>query len=138
MAGNRHLGKAKETKNDEFYTQLADIEREINAYLAFDPDVFRGKTVLLPCDDPQWSNFTRYFAQNFSALGLKKLVSTGYAIACKCAKGLLPGMAIALGETEAKPEDLRGRIFTLDRDANGNGVIDLDDLEVRLLDAETV
>ena len=136
MAGNKHLGKAKETKNDEFYTQLADIEREINAYLAFDPDVFRGKTVLLPCDDPKWSNFTRYFAQNFSALGLKKLVSTGYAIASKCAKGLLPGMAIALGEAEAKPEDLRGRIFTLDRDANGNGVIDLDDLEVRLLDGD--
>lgn len=47
-------------KNDEFYTQYYDIEREINAYLEFDPDVFRGKTVLLPCDDPEWSNFTAY------------------------------------------------------------------------------
>lgn len=136
MAGNRHLGKAKEAKNDEFYTQLADIEREVNAYLAFDPDVFRGRTVLLPCDDPKWSNFTRYFAQNFSRLGLKKLVSTGYAIASKRRKGLLPGMADALGEKPAKPEDLRGRIFTLDRDANGNGVIDLDDLETGLLDGD--
>ena len=136
MAGNRHLGKAKEAKNDEFYTQLADIEREVNAYLAFDPDTFRGKTVLLPCDDPKWSNFTRYFAQNFSALGLKKLVSTGYALASKRSKGLLPGMADALGEEPTKPEDLHGRIFTLDRDANGNGVIDLDDLEGALLEGD--
>ena len=136
MAGNRHLGKAKEAKNDEFYTQLADIEREVNAYLAFDPATFRGKTVLLPCDDPKWSYFTRYFAQNFSALGLKKLVSTGYALASKRSKGLLPGMADALGENPARPEDMHGRIFTLGRDANGNGVIDLDDLEGALLEGD--
>jgi hypothetical protein len=133
MAGNRHLGKAKEAKNDEFYTQYADIEREVNAYLAFRPDVFRGKSVLLPCDDPKWSNFTRYFAQNFSSLGLRRLVSTGYAVERKKRLGLLPGFDPdgPLGE-----EELHGRIFTLDRDTNGNGVIDLDDLETGLLDGD--
>lgn len=80
---NSNLAKAKKAKNDEFYTQYADIEKEMNAYLEYDADVFRGKTVLLPCDDPEWSNFTLYFAQNFTRLGLKKLISTSYAHSSK-------------------------------------------------------
>lgn len=60
-------------KNDKFYTQYYDIEKEIQAYLELNPDVFKDKTVILPCDDPEWSNFTRYFAQNFTHLGLKNL-----------------------------------------------------------------
>ena len=76
---NNNLSNAKNAKNDEFYTQYYDIENEINAYLDYNPDVFRGKTVLLPCDDPEWSNFTRFFAQNFELLGLKKLISTSFA-----------------------------------------------------------
>ncbi len=80
---NEHLAKAKATKNDEFYTQYPDIQKEINAYLDYNPDVFRGKTVLLPCDDPEWSNFTRFFAEHFELLGLKKLISTSYAIESK-------------------------------------------------------
>jgi len=58
---NQNLHGAKKAKNDEFYTQFHDIEKEMNAYLEYDPDVFKGKTVLLPCDDPEWSNFTKYF-----------------------------------------------------------------------------
>ena len=73
---NVKLNKAKKDKNDEFYTQYADIEKEIDTYLSFTPDLFRDKTVLLPCDDPNWSNFTRYFIQNFKRLGLKRLIST--------------------------------------------------------------
>ena len=80
---NESLSKAKDAKNDEFYTQFADIEKEMNAYLEYDENVFRDKTILLPCDDPEWSNFTRYFAQNFEKLGLKKLISTSYAIESK-------------------------------------------------------
>lgn len=53
---NESLSAAKVAKNDEFYTQYCDIEREINAYLEFDSDVFRGKTVLLPCDDPEFKS----------------------------------------------------------------------------------
>lgn len=73
---NADLHSAKAGKNDEFYTQLADIELEMGAYLVHNPDVFRGKTILLPCDDPEWSNFTRYFLLNFTRLGLKRLIST--------------------------------------------------------------
>jgi hypothetical protein len=76
---NNSLNNARAAKKDEFYTQFYDIELEMEAYLDYNPDVFRGKTVLLPCDDPEWSNFTRYFAQNFEDLGLKKLISTSYA-----------------------------------------------------------
>ena len=76
---NTNLNKAKRAKNDEFYTQLDDIETEMQAYLDYDSDVFKGKTILLPCDDPTWSNFTKYFAERFESLGLKKLISTSYA-----------------------------------------------------------
>ena len=73
---NINLSDAKRAKFDEFYTQYHDIEKEITAYIDYNPDVFRGKTVLLPCDDPEWSNFTKFFAQNFKRFGLKKLIST--------------------------------------------------------------
>ena len=79
MANNSSLGDAKAKKNDEFYTQYSDIEAEMNAYVEFNPDVFRGKTILLPCDDPERSNFTKYFATNFERFGLRKLISTSYA-----------------------------------------------------------
>lgn len=76
---NSNLSQAKRAKNDEFYTQYHDIEKEMQAYLDYNPDVFRNKTILLPCDDPDWSNFTKYFAQNFERFGIKKLISTSYA-----------------------------------------------------------
>ena len=78
MAGNANLCAAKAAKNDEFYTQWGDIENETNAYLDCNQDAFRGKTVLLPCDDPEWSNFTRFFVYNFTAFGIEKLISTSY------------------------------------------------------------
>ena len=84
---NRNLTRAKKLKNDEFYTQYQDIEKEIMAYLDYDQNVFREKTILLPCDDPEWSNFTKFFAQNFENFGLKKLISTSYAPESKKYKG---------------------------------------------------
>ena len=78
-----NLSAAKNAKNDEFYTQYPDIQKEMQAYIDYNPDVFRDKTVLLPCDDPEWSNFTKFFAQNFERFGLKKLISTSYAIDSK-------------------------------------------------------
>jgi len=71
--------KARSAKNDEFYTQFHDIEKEITAYLEYNPDVFRGKTILCPCDDPYESNFFKYFALKFNEFGLKKLIATCYA-----------------------------------------------------------
>ena len=75
---NRNLSSAKKAKNDEFYTQYSDIQKEIEAYLEYDPDVFSGKVVYCNCDDPFESNFFRYFALNFNRLGLKRLITTSY------------------------------------------------------------
>lgn len=75
---NKSLGAAKKAKNDEFYTQFSDIQKEIEAYLEYDPDTFRGKVVYSNCDDPFESNFFRYFALNFNRLGLKRLITTSY------------------------------------------------------------
>ena len=100
---NTNLIHAKRQKNDEFYTQLRDIEKETSAYLEYDPDVFRDKTVLLPCDDPTWSNFTKYFALNFERLGLKKLISTSYA-----ADGGHGKVFVLDGENELQWEYLTG------------------------------
>ncbi len=75
---NRSLHAAKAAKQDEFCTQYIDIEKEVEAYLEFDPDTFRGKVVYCNCDDPFESNFFKYFAANFNRLGLKKLITTSY------------------------------------------------------------
>ena len=75
---NRRLHAAKAAKQDEFYTQYVDIQKEVEAYLEFDADTFRGKVVYCNCDDPFESNFFKYFAANFNKLGLKKLVTTSY------------------------------------------------------------
>ncbi len=75
---NIHLGNAKKAKNDEFYTQYGDIQKEIEAYLEYNPDVFRGKVVYCNCDDPYESNFFRYFVLKFNKLGLKQLITTSY------------------------------------------------------------
>lgn len=128
---NSNLSNAKSAKNDEFYTQYHDIEKEINAYLDYNPDVFRGKTVLLPCDDPEWSNFTKFFAQNFERFGLKKLISTSYAADSKNYK--MPYQP-TLFEVNDPQFDLykttkHGKIFTLDHDKTGDGKIDVNDLE---------
>ena len=132
---NKNLSAAKNAKNDEFYTQYADIQKEINAYLDYDPDGFRGKTVLLPCDDPEWSNFTRFFAQNFEMLGLKKLISTSYAPDAKMEKyGIL--FEYAAEQNGGRPQDERGKIFVLDHDTNASGRIDFDDLEWDYLDGD--
>ena len=138
MRENRQLTKAKSAKNDEFYTQYNDIQKEVNAYLDFNPDTFRGKTVLLPCDDPEWSKFTRFFAENFERLGLKKLISTSYAAASKKVKAFYQP---TLFETESpqfdkKKTEVRGKIFVLDHDTNANGRVDLDDLEWRYLEGD--
>lgn len=72
--GNKLLRKAKKNKNDEFYTQLIDIESELKNY----KDKFKNKIVYCNCDDPTTSNFYKYFAENFKDLGLKKLIASCY------------------------------------------------------------
>ena len=75
MSRNANLSKAKNAKNDEFYTRLEDIEKELNEY---DPKVFKDKTIFCNCDDPTSSNFWIFFHMNFNRLGLKKLITTHY------------------------------------------------------------
>ena len=128
---NRNLKEAKAAKNDEFYTQYHDIEAEMNAYLEYNPNVFRGKTILLPCDDPEWSNFTRFFVAKFEELGIKKLISTSFAQESKNYKS---DWQPTLFESEdprfsAEKTAICGKIFTLTGDTNKNGRIDIDDLE---------
>lgn len=135
---NSTLSNAKAAKKDEFYTMFYDIETEMEAYLDYNPDVFRGKTVLLPCDDPEWSNFTKYFAQNFEELGLKKLISTSYAINSKVIKA---GIQTSFLETASPKFDksktnTNGKIFVLEKDTTGDGKINLEDLEWDYLEGD--
>ena len=127
MAGNSNLSAAKNAKNDEFYTQYGDIEAEMNAYVEFNPDVFRDKTILLPCDDPEWSNFTKYFAANFSRFGLKKLISTSYAKSAGSRQLTLFEKDSPL--FDQSKHETHGKLFTLTRDRDADGRIDSDDLE---------
>ena len=136
---NAHLSAAKKAKNDEFYTQWADIEREMNAYLEYDPDAFRGKTILLPCDDPEWSNFTKFFALHFRDYGLKKLISTSYAPNSNAGlTSYLPTLFERGNPAYDKAKSMeRGRVFVLEEtDESGDGVINIDDLQWSYLDGD--
>jgi hypothetical protein len=135
---NDNLGNAKKAKNDEFYTQFHDIEKEMNAYLEFNPNVFRDKTILLPCDDPEWSNFSKYFAQKFQELGLKKLISTSYAPDSKPADiSYQPTLFELESENFDKSKtQSNGKIFTLTRDMTGDGVVNVEDLEWTYLEGD--
>lgn len=139
LTKNSHLGAAKAAKNDEFYTQWADVEREMNAYLEYDPDVFRDKVILLPCDDPEWSNFAKFFALHFVDFGLKKLISTSYAPDSNPAT---VNYQPTLFESESPAFDAtkshtNGKKFTLEaKDINGDGVTNIDDLEWEYLEGD--
>jgi len=135
---NDGLSNAKRAKNDEFYTQYQDIEKEVNSYLEFNPQVFANKTIFLPCDDPEWSNFTRYFAQNFGKLGLKKLISTSYAPDSKIIKMLQQPTLFEL--EDPKYDDVKsnanGKLFKLDHDKTGDNKINVEDLEWEYLQGD--
>ena len=122
---NKNLHKAKNAKKDEFYTQLPDIEKEMKHYKG----QFRGKVVYCNCDDPFESNFFKYFAANFNALGLKKFITTSYV------KSPIVGGQLPLFEVEGlKPsgkEPFKIEIKEV-TDINKNGAINLDDVEYLL------
>ena len=93
--------------------------------------MFRGKTILLPCDDPEWSNFTKFFAQNFERFGIKKLISTSYAPDSKNYKnGYQPSLFEVSNPQFDKIKTVKnGKIFTLTHDKSGDGKVDVNDLE---------
>ena len=122
---------AKAAKQDEFYTQFVDIQKEVEAYLEFDPDTFRGKIVYCNCDDPFESNFFKYFAANFNKLGLKKLITTSY-----------DGSPIAgqltlfpeYNEGNGKRQKPKALAVTIDhvKDEDGDGATNIEDVKLFL------
>jgi hypothetical protein len=122
------LDAAKKNKHDEFYTQLSDIEAELRHYRPH----FAGKTVLCNCDDPFESNFFKYFALNFRRLGIKKLIASCYSPSAVQGQELplfeLEGMSQADAEAK-KPYKIE---ITEIPDANGDGAVDLADVEYLL------
>ena len=119
------LAKAKDAKKDEFYTQLADIEKELRFY----KDHFKGKVVFCNCDDPYESNFFKYFALNFNSLGLKKLICTCYDGSPFMGDELL--FQFDIFENEAKKKAYKVEITEV-KDENGDGAIDLSDVRILL------
>lgn len=128
---NQALGAAKIAKMDEFYTQYVDIQKEVEAYLEFDEDTFRGKVVYCNCDDPFESNFFKYFAANFNGLGLKKLITTSYD------GSPVAGDQLTFDEYEEgngncqKPKAIAVEIEEV-KDVNEDGATDIEDVELFL------
>jgi len=125
------LTNAKKAKQDEFYTQYVDIQKEAEAYLEFDPDTFRSKVVYCNCDDPFESNFFKYFAANFNKLGLKKLITTSYDGSPIAGQGtLFP----EYNEGNGKRQKPKALAVTLDRvkDEDGDGAANVTDVELFL------
>lgn len=129
---NKNLNAAKVAKKDEFYTQLSDIERELQHYWKH----FLGKVVLCNCDDPYESNFFKYFALRFNQLGLKKLI-------CTCYNGSpVTGNELAIhfgGFDDDEPKKIAYKVeITEVKDENGDGAVDLSDVQYLLKNDKNV
>ena len=120
-------------KQDEFYTQYVDIQKEVEAYLEFDPDTFRGKVVYCNCDDPFESNFFKYFAANFNKLGLKRLITTSYDGSPIAGQGLL-FPEYDQGDTKRrKPHSIAIAVEIEEvTDLNGDGATGIEDVRLFL------
>lgn len=128
---NANLATAKKERNDEFYTQYVDIQKEVEAYLEYDPDTFRGKAVYCNCDDPFESNFFKYFAANFNRLGLKKLITTSYD-GSPIAGGVLPFVEYEEGNGKRqKPKAIAVEIDEV-KDVTGDGATGIEDVRLFL------
>jgi hypothetical protein len=128
---NRGLHDAKSAKQDEFYTQYGDIQKEVEAYLEFDADTFRDKMVYCNCDDPFESNFFKYFATNFNQLGLKKLVSTSYDGSPVAGQGTLFPEYVEETGNRGTPNAVAVTVDQV-RDEDGDGAADITDVELFL------
>lgn len=128
---NLGLSAARVARKDEFYTQYVDIQKEVEAYLEFDADTFRGKVVYCNCDDPFESNFFKYFAANFNKLGLKKLITASYD------GSPIAGAQLTFGEygegngKREKPKAIAVEIEEV-KDLNGDGATGIEDVKLFL------
>lgn len=133
-ATNKLLTQAKKSKSDEFYTQYVDIQKEIEAYLEYNPDVFRGKVVYCNCDDPFESNFFRYFVLNFKRMGLRQLITTSYKPSPVANTQLqLFGNNETLFESKGRPK-ITANKFIINEvgDIDGDGEFSLKDVALQL------
>ena len=131
---NKNLTNARRVKNDEFYTQYSDIQKEIEAYLEYNPDTFRGKVVYCNCDDPFESNFFRYFVLNFNKLGLKRLITTSYkpSLVANTQLGLF-GDDKTLAKAKGRPKVTANKFIINEvRDIDGDGEFNLKDVAKQL------
>ena len=125
MAGNKNLQNANKAKQDEFYTQLSDIEKELRHYKKH----FQGKVVFCNCDDPYESNFFKYFAANFNYLGLKKLIATCHD------QSSVAGDELPIENNKKTAYKIE---ITEVSDVNGDGAIDLADVEFLIKNRKNV
>ncbi len=131
---NSNLTSAKKAKNDEFYTQYSDIQKEMSAYLMYDKDTFRGKVVYCNCDDPYESNFFKYFVLNFDKLGLKRLITTSYrpSPVANTQLGLF-GDDKTLQHEKGRPKVTANKFIINEvHDVDGNGAFNLEDVAEQL------
>lgn len=133
-ASVKNLTNAKRAKNDEFYTQYIDIQKEIEKYLDYNPNTFRAKAVYCNCDDPFESNFFRYFVLNFNRLGLKQLITTSYkpSPVANTQLGLF-GNDKTLAKTKGRSKITANKIIINEvRDIDGDGEFNLKDVAKQL------
>lgn len=131
---NKNLTNAKKAKNDEFYTQFSDIQKEIEAYLEYDPNTFRDKVIYCNCDDPFESNFFRYFVLNFNRLGLKRLITTSYkpSPVANSQVGLF-GDDVTLEPVKGRPKVNANKFIINEvKDTDGDGQFNLKDVAMQL------
>jgi hypothetical protein len=131
---NKSLGAAKQAKNDEFYTQFSDIQKEVESYLEYDPNTFKGKVVYSNCDDPFESNFFRYFVLNFNRLGLKRLISTSYKPSPVANTQItLFGDDVTLEPVKGRPKIVANKFIINEvGDVDGDGSFTLEDIAQQL------
>ncbi|TRZ77365.1 DNA methyltransferase [bacterium] len=131
---NKNLKNARRAKNDEFYTQYIDIQKEIEAYLEYSKDTFRGKVVYCNCDDPFESNFFRYFVLNFNRIGLKQLITTSYKLSpvANTQLSLFPDYEIPTKQKGRSKITANKFIINEARDINGDGEFNLKDVAKQL------
>lgn len=131
---NKNLTNAKRVKNDEFYTQYSDIQKEIEAYLEYNSNVFRDKVVYCNCDDPFESNFFRYFVLNFMKLGLKRLITTSYkpSPVANTQLGLF-GDDKTIAKAKGRPKVTANKFIVSDvKDIDGDGEFNMKDVAKQL------
>lgn len=135
MSDGKNLHKAKEAKQDEFYTQLEDIENELRHYKKH----FKNKVVFCNCDDPYESNFFKYFAVNFNYLGLKKLIATCYATSpvMYTQLSLFEDMEQTFAKADSGKKPYKVEITEVS-DENGDGAFDLNDIKQLLKNKKNV